>query len=153
MVISYKAAQKQPEKVLDQAILAKDFMTKSLITFSPEQPLNEVIQTLIAKKISGGPVVDEDGSLIGVISEGDCLKEVVKGKYNNSPQMMGVVEDYMTADPVTVGPNENIFEIARLFLKLRLRRFPVLDQGKLVGQISQRDVMAAIQDLKNETWH
>ncbi len=153
MVISYKAAQKQPEKVLDQAILAKDFMTKKLITFSPKQPLNEVIQILISKGISGGPVINENGVLIGVISEGDCLKEVVKGKYNNSPQMMGVVEDYMTADPVTVGPSENIFEIARLFLKLRLRRFPVLDQGKLVGQISQRDVMAAIQDLKNETWN
>ncbi|MBO6523881.1 MAG: CBS domain-containing protein [Balneolaceae bacterium] len=153
MVISYKAAQKKPEKVVDQAILARDFMTKKLITFSPGQPLNEVIQILISKGISGGPVLNEKGELIGVISEGDCLKEVVKGKYNNSPQMMGVVEDYMTADPVTVGPNENIFEIAQLFLKLRLRRFPVLDQGKLVGQISQRDVMAAIQDLKNETWH
>lgn len=153
MVISYKAAQKQPDKVVDQAILAKDFMTKKLITFSPKQPLNEVIQILISKGISGGPVLNEHGNLIGVISEGDCLKEVVKGKYNNSPQMMGVVEEYMTAEPVTVGPNENIFEIARLFLKLRLRRFPVLDQGKLVGQISQRDVMAAIQDLKKETWH
>ncbi len=153
MVVSYKAAQRKPEKVIDQAILAKDFMTKKLITFSPEQPLNEVIQILISKNISGGPVVDKKGSLIGVISEGDCLKEVVKGKYNNSPQMMGVVKEYMTADPVTIGPNENIFEIARLFLKLRLRRFPVLDNGKLVGQISQRDIMAAIQDLKSETWH
>lgn len=153
MVISYKAAQKQPEKVTDQAILAKDFMTKKLITFSPEQPLNEIIQVLIKKNISGGPVVDKDGKLIGVISEGDCLKQVVRGKYNNSPEIMGLVKDYMTSDPVTVGPNENIFEIARLFLKLRLRRFPVLNNGKLVGQISQRDVMAAIQDLKNETWH
>ena len=153
MVISYKAAQKQPEKYTDQAILAKDFMTRKLISFSPKQPLNEVIQILISKGISGGPVLDENGSLIGVISEGDCLKQVVRGKYNNSPEMMGVVEEYMTADPVTVGPNENIFEIARLFLKLRLRRFPVLDNGKLVGQISQRDVMAAIQELKNETWY
>jgi len=153
MVISYKAAQKQPEKVTDQAILAKDFMTKKLITFSPKQPLNEIIQVLIKKNISGGPVVDKEGKLIGVISEGDCLKQVVRGKYNNSPEIMGLVKDYMTSDPVTVGPNENIFEIARLFLKLRLRRFPVLNNGKLVGQISQRDVMAAIQDLKNETWH
>lgn len=153
MVISYKAAQKQPEKTTDQAILAKDFMTRKLITFNPDQPLYEIIQILIKNKISGGPVIDKNGALIGVISEGDCLKEVVKGKYNNSPQMMGVAKDYMTSDPVTVGPNENIFEIARLFLKLRLRRFPVLDNGKLVGQISQRDVMAAIQNLKNETWY
>ncbi|MEQ9310136.1 MAG: CBS domain-containing protein [Balneolaceae bacterium] len=153
MVISYKAAQKKPEKVTDQAILAKDFMTKKLITFNPDQPLHEIIQVLIKNNISGGPVIDKNGKLIGVISEGDCLKEVVRGKYNNSPEMMGEVKDYMTADPVTVGPNDNIFEIARLFLKLRLRRFPVLDNGKLVGQISQRDVMSAIQDLKNETWY
>ncbi|RNC85915.1 MAG: CBS domain-containing protein [Balneola sp.] len=153
MVISYKAAQKQPEKVVPQALQAQDFMTRKLITFNPDQPLHEVIQILINKKISGGPVIDKHGKLVGVISEGDCLKEVVRGKYNNSPQMMGVVKDYMTEEPITINPTMNIFEVAKLFLKLRLRRFPVLDNEKLVGQISQRDVMAAIEELKNETWY
>ena len=153
MVISYKAAQKKPEKITNQALQVKDFMTRTLITFNPEQPLNEVTQTLISKGISGGPVVDKHGKLVGMISEGDCLKQVVRGKYNNSPVMIGVVKDYMTEDPITISPIHNVFEVAKLFLELRLRRFPVLENGKLVGQISQRDVIKAIQDLKNETWH
>jgi CBS domain-containing protein len=152
MVISYQGARQKPPKYVDQPLQVKDFMTKNLICFTADQPMNEAIQTLLKKKISGAPVLDEKGKIIGVLSEGDCLKEVVKGKYLNSPSKMGNVGDYMTPDPVTIGPNENVFQVAALFLKLRLRRFPVLDQGKLVGQISQRDVMAAIQDLKNETW-
>lgn len=152
MVVSYTGPRQKTPKYVDQALQAKDFMTKKLIVFNPETPLQEAIQLLLKKKISGAPVVDGNNLLIGVLSEGDCLKEVVRGKYNNSPEVMGLVKDYMTNDPVTVGPNENVFDIARLFLKLRLRRFPVLENGKLIGQISQRDVMAAIQDLKNETW-
>lgn len=153
MVVSYTGARQKPPKYLDQALQAKDFMTKKLIVFKPEIPLQDAIHILLKRKISGAPVVDGNNRLIGILSEGDCLKEVVRGKYNNSPEVMGLVQDYMTSDPVTVSPNENIFDIAKLFLKLRLRRFPVLENGKLVGQISQRDVMAAIQDLKNETWH
>ncbi|MDX1641495.1 MAG: CBS domain-containing protein [Balneolaceae bacterium] len=152
MVKSYQGAQKQPPKYKEQALQVKDFMAKKLITFSPDDSMHHVTRTLVSKGISGAPVVDEKGNLIGVISEGDCLKQVVRGKYTNSPQLIGKVSDFMTPDPVTIGPGENILQVAQMFLKLRLRRFPVLDNGKLVGQISQRDVMAAIDDLKNETW-
>jgi len=152
MVISYKAAQRKEPKFVEQAIQVKDFMTRKLITFSPEDSMHDVIETLVAKGISGAPVVDNDGKLIGVISEGDCLKQVVRGKYLNTPEIIGSVKEYMTPDPTCVGPNENIMEVAKKFLEMRLRRFPVLDQGKLVGQISQRDVMAAIQNLEHERW-
>lgn len=152
MVKSYQGARPKPPKFTEQALLVKDFMTTRLICFNPDQPMHEAIQILLEKKISGAPVIDKEGALIGVLSEGDCLKEVVKGKYTNTPTLMGTVADYMTEEPVTIGPNENILEVAKKFLKLRLRRFPVLSEGKLVGQISQRDVMSAIQELKNETW-
>lgn len=152
MVISYKAAQKQPPKFEPQAIHVEDFMTKNLITFKPEDSMHHVIDVLVKKGISGGPVIDEHGRLIGIISEGDCLKQVVRGKYTNTPELMGNAVDYMTANPVCVSPEDNIMEVAQKFLKLRLRRFPVLDHGKLVGQISQRDVMAAIQNLEHERW-
>jgi len=152
MVISYQAAQKKAPKYVEQALQVRDFMTKNLITFSPSESMHHVTHILVEKGYSGAPVIDDDGKLIGVISEGDCLKQVVRGKYTNSPELVGKVGDFMTPEPVTVGPEENILQVARLFLKLRLRRFPVLEQGKLVGQISQRDVLAAIGELKNETW-
>ena len=152
MVKSYQAARQKPPKFTEQALQVKDYMTTRLICFNPDQSMHEAIQTLLEKNISGAPVIDESGMLIGILSEGDCLKEVVKGKYTNTPTMMGVVADYMTKDPVTIGPNENVLEVAKKFLELRLRRFPVLNEGKLVGQISQRDIMNAVQGLKNETW-
>ncbi len=152
MVKSYVAPQKQPPKFVEQAMQVRDFMTRKLITFTPDQSMHTVLETLVEHGISGAPVIDEHGELCGVISEGDCLKQVVRGKYLNSPEMVGVVKEYMTPDPIYVAPNENIMEVAQKFLNLRLRRFPVLENGKLVGQISQRDVMAAINKLEHERW-
>ena len=153
MVISYKAPTKQEPKFTAQALLVKEFMTTNLITFSPEESMHNVMETLVKKGISGAPVVNKSGKLVGIISEGDCLKQVVKGKYTNTPEKLGTVEDYMTMNPVFRQPEDNIMEVAQKFLRLRLRRFPVLDEGKLVGQISQRDVMKAINDLQAERWH
>ena len=152
MVISYRGPRKEAPKAVEQALKVKDFMTRKLITFSPDDSIYFVLHTLVKQNISGGPVKDENGTLIGIISEGDCLKQVVRGKYTNTPELIGVVKDYMTPDPVTVGKEDNILTVAKLFLKLRLRRFPVLEDNKLVGQISQRDVMAAIDSLESETW-
>lgn len=151
MVMSYQGVRQAPKKE-SQQVQVKDYMTKKLITFRPDQPMSEVIAILTEKNISGGPVIDEEGNLVGVISEGDCLKEVVRGKYNNSPNHNGVVASHMTRDVKTVRPDLNIFELAQLFLELKLRRFPVMSEGKLLGQISQRDVMRAVLSLKNETW-
>ncbi len=151
MVMSYQGARQIPVKET-QNVQVKDYMTKKLITFKPDQPMSEVIATLSNKNISGGPVVDDKGILVGMISEGDCLKQVVKGLYNNSPNHHGVVQDHMTTEVITVSPDLNIFELAQNFLSMKLRRFPVMQEGKLVGQISQRDVMRAVLKLKNETW-
>ncbi len=127
-------------------------MTRRLVTFHPDQTMDQVVETLLAKNISGGPVIDDDDRLCGIISEGDCLKEVVKGKYNNSPSMSGKVSEHMAVNVKTVTPEMNIFELAQMFLNMKLRRFPVLENGKLVGQISQKDVMRAVIKLKNTTW-
>lgn len=151
MVMSYQGVRQAPEKKT-QNVQVKDYMTRKLITFRPDQPMSEVIAILTQKNISGGPVVDEAGNLVGMISEGDCLKEVVRGKYNNSPNHNGLVKDHMTVDVRTIDPDLNIFEAAQLFLNMKLRRFPVMSGQKLLGQISQRDVMRAVLNLKNQTW-
>lgn len=153
MVKSFQGVRVEPVKTIEkQPIQVEDHMSKRLITFRPDQTIDDVIQVLLNKKISGGPVVDDQGKLCGVISEGDCLKEVVKGKYNNTPSLHGKVSDHMATDIKTVNPEMNIFEAAQLFLNMKLRRFPVIMDGKLVGQISQKDVMRAVQDLKDSTW-
>lgn len=153
MVKSFQGVrQAPPKKVAVQPCCVEDYMTRKLITFHPEQTMDQVIKILTTKKISGGPVVDDSGQLVGIISEGDCLKEVVKGKYNNSPSLSGQVSEHMASDVKTIAPETNIFEAAQMFLNMRIRRFPVVKDGRLLGQISQRDVMRAVGSLKDSTW-
>ena len=60
-------------------------MSRDLITFKPEQMIEDVIQSLIKNKISGGPVVNDKNELVGMISEGDCLKQISESRYYNMP--------------------------------------------------------------------
>lgn len=153
MVKNYRGiAQEAPKTSKVPSLLVSDYMATNLITFSPDQSIQEVVQTLISRKISGGPVVNDQQELVGVISEGDCLKEVVKGKYDNLPIFSGKVRDRMSSEVISIDGDTNIFEAANMFLNRRIRRFPVLKYGKLVGQISQRDVMNAVLKLKSSTW-
>ncbi len=151
MVMSYKGAE-APKTKEPQALKVENYMARKLITFKPDQAMHEVVDSLMKHKISGGPVVNNSGELVGVISEGDCLKEVVKGKYDNMPIFTGLVQEHMAKDVVTVSPDLNIFEAAKMFLEKRLRRFPVIHDGKLIGQISQKDVMKAVLNTKSSTW-
>ena len=151
MVMSYRGAE-APKTIEPQSVKVEDYMARKLITFKPEQAMHEVVDELMRHKISGGPVVNSQGELVGVISEGDCLKEVVKGKYDNMPIFTGLVAEHMAEDVVTVSPDLNIFEAAKMFLEKRLRRFPVVYEGKLIGQISQKDVMKAVLNTKSSTW-
>ena len=151
MVMSYKGAE-APKVQEQQSLKVEDYMARKLLTFKPDQPMLDVVETLMKHKISGGPVVDDTGKLVGVISEGDCLKEVVKGKYLNMPSFTGLVSEHMAKNVVTVDPGLNIFEAAKMFLEKRLRRFPVVLDGKLIGQISQKDIMKAVLNTKSSTW-
>ena len=152
MVKSYRGVQIQKEPVKSQSVSVGDYMSKKLITFKPEQHMDEVVNSLLKNRISGAPVVNDEGELIGVISEGDCMKEVVRGKYNNMPTLSGTVADHMSTNVISTSPETNIFDMANKFLELRIRRFPVVDLGKLVGQISQKDVMRAVHSMKSATW-
>ena len=151
MVMSFQGQQAKPQAE-NQQVVVRDFMTTKVTTFSVDQTMHDVIQVLIEKRISGGPVVDAENQLVGVISEGDCLKQAVKGKYLNSPSLGATVSECMITEVKTVSPNLNILDAAQMFLHLRLRRFPVVEEGKLLGQISQKDIMKAIHNLKQTTW-
>jgi CBS domain-containing protein len=127
-------------------------MTRDLITFSPNQPVMEVIETLVKHKISGGPVVDDNNQLLGVISEGDCIKQLNESRYYNMPIEDARVEKFMVKDVETIDGNLNIFDAANKFLQTKRRRFPILEDGKLIGQISQKDVMKAALQMNSQNW-
>lgn len=149
---SFQGARKQQQNTLEPAFKVCDYMSRELITFRPDQSVEEVIQTLIRNKISGGPVVNSDNELIGIISEGDCLKDISESRYYNMPMEQHKVENRMVKHVETIDGNMNIFDAANKFLESKIRRFPIVENGKLVGQISQKDVLKAAIELKGQNW-
>lgn len=135
---------------VDKKIKVSDYMTRNIVTFHPEQYLVEVIQTLLQKNISGGPVVDDENKLVGIISEGDCLKEISDCRYHNYPMENIKVKDHMIKRVETIDGDMNVLDAANKFLETRHRRFPIVENGKLVGLISQRDVLNAAMRLKEQ---
>jgi CBS domain-containing protein len=128
-------------------------MTRNLITFKENESIEDVIDSLIKNKISGGPVVNDKNELVGVISEGDCIKQISESRYYNLPiDKNNTVGKSMVKEVETIDGNMNIFDAANKFLESKRRRFPIIENGKLVGQISQKDVLKAAIMLKGNTW-
>ncbi|MGF1638642.1 MAG: CBS domain-containing protein [Cyclobacteriaceae bacterium] len=128
------------------------YMVSDLITFRPEDEIGHVINTLLEKKISGAPVLNDKRELVGIISEQDCLRVILDSVYHNQPLSKGLVKDYMTLDPVTVDVSEDIVDVAIKFLNNKFRRFPVVEKGKLRGQVSKRDILRAAKTINATTW-
>lgn len=133
-------------------IKVSDYMTQKLITFRPDQSVLEVMDSLIKNKISGGPVVNEKNELLGIISEGDCMKQISESRYYNMPMDDMLVEKHMVHEVETIDGNMNVFDAANKFVNSKRRRFPIIENGKLVGQISQKDVLKAALQLNGQTW-
>ncbi|GAB2763914.1 CBS domain-containing protein [Salinimicrobium soli] len=150
---SFQGSRAEPEKVADLPISVSDYMSTDLITFSKEQTVFEVMEILIKHQISGGCVVDDNNKLLGVISEGDCMKHISDSRYYNMPMDNYTVEKRMTCNVETIESHMNVLDAAKKFIEHKFRRFPIVDNGKLVGQISQRDVLKAALNLKGQSWH
>lgn len=151
---SFQGARKQQQSTSQPiALKVKDYMTTNLITFKPSQSVQEVVEALIRHKISGGPVVNEKNELVGIISEGDCLKQLSESRYYNMPLEHDNVEKRMAKNVETIDGNMDVFDAANKFLQSKIRRFPIVENGKLVGQISQKDILKAALQLKGENWN
>ena len=128
-----------------KSCIVKDYMTKTLVTFKRDTNILDAIHTLVEHRIAGAPVVDDAGNLIGMLSELDCLKVALQAGYYG--EYGGPVADYMSGDVMTVNAEMSIVDLAQRFLDSRYRRFPVTDSNRLVGQISRRDVLRALELL------
>jgi len=121
------------------------YMATDLHTLSPDADIRDAVDFLLEHRISGAPVIDAEGALVGVISEKDCLRLLATG--DDHQRASGVVADFMTREPATIPSTMDVYFAAGVFLTRPYRRFPVVDDGKLVGQVSRRDILKAIQTL------
>ncbi len=149
---SFQGARKYQQVAEDIPLKVSDYMSTRLITFKPQQSVEEVIDALIKNRISGGPVVNDNNELVGIISEGDCIKHISDSRYYNMPMEDDRIENRMAKNVETIDGNMNIFDAANKFLNNKRRRFPIVEGGKLVGQISQKDILKATLKLKSQNW-
>lgn len=123
-------------------ISVREFMSASLVSFSPDTGIFDAIRQLVSRGVSGAPVLDQFGNIVGILSEKDCLKVAVNAAYHD--EHGGVVADFMSRNPVTVEASASILEVAELFLAGSFKRYPVIHEQRVVGQISRSDILKAI---------
>jgi CBS domain-containing protein len=133
-------------------IMVTDYMTRKLVTFTPDQSILAVMELFTKHDISGGPVLDDNGFLVGIISEADCMKQISESRYFNQPILDKSVEKFMTSEVETIPHDTSIFDAACIFDKHNRRRLPVMQDGVIVGQISRKDVVIAALKLSGQNW-
>jgi len=128
-----------------KSCLVKDYMARTLVTFKPETDVLDAVHVLVNKRIAGAPVVDDEGNLLGMLSELDCMKVALDAGYHGN--WGGPVSEFMSKGAKTVDAEMSIVDLAQIFVTSQYRRFPVMHGTRLVGQISRRDVLRALEFL------
>lgn len=141
---------------------ARDVMVASVITASPSASVKSIAETFVQHHISAVPVVDETGTVVGIISEGDLLHRVEAGTERQRPWWLRAfigsdalaneyvkaharkVSDVMTRQVITAAPDTPLHEIAALLEKHSIKRVPIVDNGRLVGIVSRANLVQAI---------
>ena len=137
---------------VNKNILVRDIMKRNLVVFSPNDSIFEVMKKFVKHKISGGPVLNKNGKIVGVISEADCMKEISDSRYFNMPILDKRVKNFMEKNVDTINSSTSIFDAASRFHSTSRRRFPVTENQKLVGQISRKDIVIAAINMQSQTW-
>ncbi|MBX5457342.1 MAG: CBS domain-containing protein [Thermogemmatispora sp.] len=117
-------------------MIARDIMTRTVYTIRPEASAQEAARLLDQKRISGAPVVDEDGRLIGMVTEADIISKVNREGLR--------VADIMSHELIVVSEETPLEEIAALLSERKIKRVPVVENGRLVGIVSRADIVHAV---------
>lgn len=124
--------------------LVRDYMATDLITLTPETEINRAMIILLDAGISGAPVVDANGELLGVLSKKDCLKAALNASFFQ--EWGGAVSDYMSSEVEVLDPDMDLVKAAETFLASQYRRFPVMKDGRLFGQVSRSDILRGLRE-------
>jgi len=114
----------------------RDIMCKRVVAFRPDATLAEAVGLLTEYHVGGAPVVSTEGTIVGVISELALIDVVFDAAVRNAP-----ISEYMTRDVQVVSPEDPVSRAAQLFALYSFRRLPVVEEGKLVGIVTRRDLM------------
>jgi len=114
-------------------------MTPNLVTVRPDASVEEAIELMLREQVSGLPVLDEGGRLVGVITEFALLAIAYDRRVKNH-----TVSQHMTRDLITVEVDDPVNRVADLCIVHRVRRVPVIQNGRMVGVIARRDVLRAL---------
>lgn len=143
-----KLVEKDNKRAENHIPSVKEYMTRKLITFKEDTDINVAIKSLLDNKITGAPVLDNNGHVVGLIDDKDCLKVLFGNVYNQLPTTNSV-SDYMSNVMKFISIDQNIMDVALIFVSSPFKRLIVTDNNnKLVGQISRCDILRAINELK-----
>lgn len=141
---------------------ARDIMTTKLVTVGPETSVKDVVALLVEHKVSGIPVVDAEGKVLGMVSEGDVLRKKIAPKTPDVLSILGAMvyydgakeyqeafrkmaantaQEIMTEPVIAVDVDDDFGKVGQVILDHHIKRVPVLDKGKLVGLISRSDLV------------
>lgn len=131
-----------------KSVNLRDYMLTNPVKVKADDNVLDAMQIIIDNKISGVCVVDPEGNLVGILSEMDCLRAVLGATYNNTG--IGDVGEHMSRDNLVVAhPAENILDVAQDMLLKNKRRRPVVEDGKLIGQITCRQLLTAVKKFRS----
>jgi CBS domain-containing protein len=144
---------------------AADVMTTKVISIRPEASIADVVKLMLDNRISGVTVIDSHDSLVGIVTEGDCLRRAETGTERKRPRWLEFVigpermaneyihahgrevAEVMTNSPITIAENTPFDEVVRLMEKHRIKRIPVVRDGKVVGIVSRANLLQALAGL------
>lgn len=129
-----------------KSMLVKEYMSGDPLAFTPEMGVLDAVALLLRHEMTGAPVVDNTGRVVGFLSEKDCIKVALNASYHEDSG--GLVRDYMSTNVITLEPDSSLMDAAEMFIGSPIRCYPVIQEGKLVGQVSRRNVLTALQKLR-----
>ncbi len=124
---------------------AREIMHPDPVTVTPDMPVLDAVRTLVRKGYSGAPVVDASGTLVGILSERDCIAALAAAAFHDTPGE--TVASRMSGHPKTVSADADVFRLAMLFVEHPFRRLPVVENGRVIGLVARRDLMKALDKL------
>lgn len=127
------------------SISVRDYMTRHLLTFHTDTDLFTAVDRLLEHRVHAAPVVDEHGHLVGLLSSDDCMKTMLEGTYYE--EVGGTVGESMLREVVSISPETDILKAADMLVNGGRRCLPVVENGRLVGQVSRHDLLRAVKEF------